>query len=278
MKTLKILLAIIVLIAAGIIIKDEIVWQFGDVGSLEPTSDSVASEELYEDPSCTVAGVVVHGDLYTYYDWESQDADDVTSAEGIVYSLERAQSLPNIKAIVLDIDSYGGYPVAAEEIADTLKDVVTKPTIAVIRGAGTSAAYWVASASDIIFASTLSDVGSIGVTQSYVGQSSSVQSDGKTYYQLSTGKFKDAGDPDKPLTTEERTLFERDLQIMHNTFVKAVAENRKLALEDVATLADGSSMLGEMALEKGLIDRIGTLRDAEDYLRTEVGVEPVVCW
>ena len=85
-------------------------------------------------------------------------------------------------------------------------------------------------------------------------------------------------DPEKPLTADERALAMRDLQISHEIFVKAVAENRMMDISKVRLLADGSSILGKMALENGLIDRIGGYSEVEGYLTEMMGYEPVVCW
>jgi protease-4 len=70
----------------------------------------------------------------------------------------------------------------------------------------------------------------------------------------------------------------RDLQITKEKFVQAVATNRNMSVADVEAIADGSSVLGETALEKKLIDQIGSYNDAEAYLAEQTGVPPVVCW
>jgi len=85
-------------------------------------------------------------------------------------------------------------------------------------------------------------------------------------------------DPEKPLTFEERQLLERDLQITLDVFIKTVSENRNLDIDKVRALADGSSMLGAMALANGLIDRIGGFYEVEDYLTELIGEEPEICW
>ena len=103
--------------------------------------------------------------------------------------------------------------MAAEEVVNALKNA-TKPTIALIREGGVSAAYYAASGADIIFASENSDVGSIGITMSYMDNTKKNQAEGLTYNQLSIGKYKDSGDPDKPLTAEEKELFMRDIKIL----------------------------------------------------------------
>ncbi|MFH1173012.1 MAG: S49 family peptidase, partial [bacterium] len=183
----------------------------------------------------------------------------------------------DIKAIFIEVDSGGGSPLAGEEIANALK-LATKPTVVMIRGMGASSAYYASTGADIIFASQNSDVGSIGVTWSYMDAAQKNQKEGLTYNQVSSGEFKDMGDPDKPLTKAERALAMRDINIMEENFIKAVAENRKLDIEKVRQMADGSSMLGQMALENGLIDKIGGINEVQDYLEETIGEKPEFCW
>jgi len=236
-----------------------------------------SSDEYYA--GCNVAGIILHGDLDTYAVSapETGESWNIVGSEDIVYWIKMAEEEPDVRAILLEIDSYGGYPVAAEEVTDALRGA-TKPTVAQIRGAGLSAAYWAATGADTIFASELSDVGSIGVTQSYVDASKYNETSGYTFNLLNTGKYKDMLNPEKSLTVEERALLMRDLQITHEAFIRAVAENRKLDINKVRALADGSSMLGEMALENGLIDKIGGTHEVEKYLEEVVGTEPEICW
>jgi protease-4 len=112
---------------------------------------------------------------------------------------------------------------------------------------------------------------------SYLDNSNKNLKEGLTYNQLSTGKFKDSGDPDKVLTLEEKKLFERDLNIVFNNFIEAVADNRKLSIPKVKQMADGSTMLGEAALKNGLIDRIGDIYTIKDYLKEKIGEDVEIC-
>lgn len=236
----------------------------------------------FSDMDCNVAGIEVHGFLITYIPNEDLDeagytiVDEIAS-ESINASIQDAEESTNIKAIILEVDSYGGFPVAAEEIANALRRA-KKPTVVLIREGAVSAAYWAATGADTIFASRNSDVGSIGVTMSYLDYSDQNAKEGIKYISLSSGKFKDAGDPDRPLTEEEKELFMRDVEIIHDNFVKVVADYRNLDIEKVREIADGSTVLGETALELGLIDRIGGFYDVKDYLAEMLGEEVKVCW
>ena len=89
---------------------------------------------------------------------------------------------------------------------------------------------------------------------------------------LASGKYKDYGNPDKPLTADERVLLERDLKIYHDQFIKEVAENRNLSVEDISKLADGSSMPGELALQNKLIDATGNQETARAWLAEQLGM------
>ena len=262
---------------------EEIAWS---------VSDSIIEylDEYYFIPEdqqgdCNVAGIELRGGLITYIPNENMECSygecyqlvDEVSSEDIVFAIKEAENNNSVKAIILEIDSVGGSPVAAEEVANALKKA-EKPTIAMIRDFGISAAYYAATGADIIFASANSDVGSIGVTMSYLDSVNKNQKDGLTYNQLSAGKFKDTFDPDKLLTAEEKQLIMRDVKILHEDFIKAVAENRNLDIEKIRQLADGSSMLGEMALENGLIDRIGSFYEVKGYIKEKIGEEVEICW
>ena len=82
----------------------------------------------------------------------------------------------------------------------------------------------------------------------------------------------------KPLTEEERAYFMRDVEIIKDNFITAVVKNRGLDIEKVRELADGSSMLGQMALKNGLIDKIGGQFEAEKHIEEQIEEEVEVCW
>lgn len=290
-KAMRIFTMVIIFVAALIIIKDEVVWRL-DFGSGDFDGDyavdSNADTKNGLAPDCNVMGINLHDALVTYIPSsaraiatsENEDGElieDLTSSEAITYYLKKMEQEKQIKAVVLEIDSYGGSPVAGEEIVEAVQKM-QKPVIAFIRGGAVSAAYLAASAADIIFASKYSDIGGIGVTMSYVDNVQQNKNEGLFFNELSSGKFKDMPNTNKPLTAEEKALLMRDINIMHNNFVKAVAENRKLAIAKVTALADGSTMMGEAALQNGLIDKIGGLPEVKKYLQEQLNEPVEICW
>ena len=233
---------------------------------------------------CNVADITLYGTL-VYYPSENSGAAssaagdgtlDQTAAEDVRQEIEQANADPNIKAILLQIDSPGGDPVAGEDIADALKNSNT-PTAAYVADEGTSAAYWAATGAQAIFASADSALGDIGVTNSYLQQTQQDTANGLQFISITAGPYKDMGNPDSPLTSAEKGLLQRDVDITYRNFVQQVAANRNLSVASVTAIADGSSMLGQMALQDGLIDRIGSIYDTEDYLAKKIGGPVTLC-
>lgn len=244
-------------------------------------SDSSLFDDEITDEDCSVVGIEIHGSVLTYVpdhaDGDSFFNYDVTSSENVIATIRSANEDENVKAILIEVDSAGGSPVGGEEIANALRNS-EKPTVAMIREIGTSAAYLAASGTDYIFASKNSDVGSIGVTMSYLDNTGKNKKEGYTFEQLSAGKYKDYGNPDKPLTSEERALIQNDLDTIHKNFIAYVAENRNLPIVDVQKIATGASFLGEKAKALGLIDEIGGIFEVEKYLEEKIGEKPEICW
>jgi protease-4 len=230
------------------------------------------------DGYCNIAVIPVVGDITTL-DPIPEEGGTVayTNADAVAAQIRYAEYDPNILGMLVRIDSYGGYPAASEVVAHAVKNSPL-PSVGLIREAGTSGGYLVATGADTIIASPFSDVGGIGITMSYLENWKQNQDSGLNWVSLTSAPFKDYGSPDKPLSDAERKLLERDLGIWHDYFVSSVAENRKLPAEEVARLADGSSMPGKLALEHKLIDALGNQETARTYFAQtlDMPVEDVV--
>lgn len=209
----------------------------------------------------------------------STDGDNwmpTVKSAGIVEQIEKADKNTEIKAILLEINSPGGTPVATDEIASAVKSA-NKTTVAVIRETGASGAYWIATAADKIFANRMSVTGSIGVQASRLEYYGLMADYNITYRQLISGRLKDAGTPLRQMTSEEKQLFQRLLDGLHEEFIATVAENRNLPKEKVREMATGFVYLGSEAKELGLVDELGGKKEALTYLEKELNItaEPV---
>jgi len=183
-------------------------------------------------------------------------------SQKVVKVLKAASEAKNVKAIILEINSPGGTVVASKEIADAVKEL-DKPVVAVIREIGTSGAYWVASATDYIYADELSLTGSIGVNGGYLEFSGFMDKYGVGYQELKGGKFKDAGNPYEALSEEEKKILQSKIDVIHESFIKSVAENRGMEFNEVKKFSEGLYYLGVEAKEIGLIDDFGGMKEAK---------------
>lgn len=246
--------------------------------------DSAGKEDDAEERTCNVKGINLYGDLATYipaddYSELGELKEDKTSSENIYFAVKNAERDEDVRAIIIEVDSGGGDPVAGEEINSVIKKS-TKPVIVYIRSVGASSAYWAISGADKIYSMKTSAVGGIGVNYSYVDFSKSGEKDGATFNELSSAKFKNIMSPYKELTDEEKELIMDDLQKTHNLFVESVAENRGLEFEKVKDIADGWAYNGLDSLKFGLIDDIGGLDEVKEYLKKEIlnDEDAKICW
>ena len=181
--------------------------------------------------------------------------------EKIISQLDEARKNPNVKAILIRVNSPGGSAAASQEIYEELKKV-EKPVVVSVSEVCASGAYYVASAADRIIANRSSSVGSIGVIMQIPNFEDLYEKLGIKYTTIKQGKFKDVGSPDRPITEEEIRLLETQLKEIYGQFIADVAEGRNMDAGEVEELATGWVFLGTEALELGLIDGIGNYKDA----------------
>lgn len=220
-------------------------------------------ENNISDGTCNIAVLPIEGVILPYYGIGGYEM--ITTPESVESYMDAVESEEQIKAVLVEINSPGGTPVASERIAERFRSS-NLPVVGLIGDTGASGGYMIAAATDYLIASPMSDVGSIGVNMSYIEESEKNEEEGLTYVQLTTGKFKDLGSPNRPITDEEKELLMEDLNIVHNYFVDLVSEYRGIERSVVAELADGSTMPGQKALEANLIDKLGNRAEAKESL------------
>lgn len=227
----------------------------------------VPSQELTQG---NVAVIPIKGSISTEGKGDLLDSKGVDSAK-VVDWIKEADKDAKTKALLLEIDSPGGSPVATDEIVRAVKEA-DKPVIAVIRESGNSGAFWIATAADRIFADPMSLTGSIGVVGSRLEFAGLLKDYNVTYRRLVAGQYKDAGSRWKEMTPEEEALFQKMLDEVHARFIADVAANRKLPVEKVQELANGFVYTGVQAKEYGLIDALGNKDDAVRHIEQQLNI------
>lgn len=169
----------------------------------------------------------------------------------------------SVKAMVLRIDSPGGVVGPSQEIYEEVRKLAARKKVVVSMGSlAASGGYYIASPATLIYANPGTITASIGVLIKFSNLEGLFGKLGVRSTTIKTGSFKDAGAPDHPLTAEDRAMFQALIDSTHQQFVKAVAEGRKLPIDEVSKIADGRVLSGEQAKAAKLVDRLGNLPDA----------------
>ena len=186
-------------------------------------------------------------------------------SQAIADKIDAANEDPNVEAVVLEINSPGGAPVASHEIVRAV-DRVDKPVVAQIREAGASGAYWIASAADYVVADPVSITGSVGVVGSYLEFSGLLDDYNVSYQRFVAGEYKDLGSPFKNVSEDEEALFQEKIDLLGEYFLEDVVENRGLTPEQEARVATAQIFVGVESVEAGLVDELGGRQVTKQYL------------
>ena len=168
-----------------------------------------------------------------------------------------------VKAVVLRVDSPGGVVGPSQEIYAAVKTLAKVKKVVVSMGSvAASGGYYVSAPATLIYANPGTITGSIGVLMKFSNIEGLMDKVGMKAFTLKTGKFKDVGSPVRTMTPEERAMLQEVIDSTHAQFVRAVAEGRRMPVEEVRRIANGRIFSGEQALSLKLVDRLGTLQDA----------------
>jgi len=179
----------------------------------------------------------------------------------------------SIRAIVLRIDSPGGGVAASQEIHQEVRRVRTggKLVVASLGSVAASGGYYVACVADRIFANAGTVTGSIGVIVQLASAEELLRKVGVESTVITSGPFKDSGNPTRSLRPEERQVFQALVDDVYQQFIEAVAQGRSLPIDEVRQVADGRIYTGRQAKDLRLVDELGSLHDAIAYAASTIG-------
>ncbi|MDI9611969.1 MAG: signal peptide peptidase SppA [Acidobacteriota bacterium] len=191
----------------------------------------------------------------------------ITDSREFVEQLEDYGNRPGVRAVVVRIDSPGGGVAATQEIFEAIRKFRAesgKKVVVSMASVAASGGYYVACASDRIFANRGTITGSIGVIAQWYNYGDLLRWARMQDVVIKSGELKDAGSGSRPMTKEEKAYFQALIDDMYGQFVADVARGRNLPEEEIRRLADGRVFTGQEAHENHLIDEIGTYQDAVD--------------
>ncbi len=187
----------------------------------------------------------------------------ILDTEDILRDIQMLNEEDTIKAVVIRIDSPGGAVGASQELFTEIKRLAkAKPVVASMGSIAASGGFYAAIGADQIIASPGTLTGSMGVIMKFPNFEEIFQKIGYRSETIKSGKFKDIGATNHTITKEERALLQDVIDTVHQQFIAAIAESRKLSVADVTKVADGRIFSGEQAKELGLIDELGNFHDA----------------
>ena len=225
-----------------------------------------------------IAGIILTSE--NPYDPFSFLLTNVTYGYSVKTRLMKVANDPQVKGVVLEIDSPGGTITGAKAISDGVEYFRQKtgnPVVAHISGLGASGAYWVSASSNQIMADTGSLSGSIGVIIGPFKYYNKVLSEstltgsvttekGIESLNITAGTDKDFDDPYKKLSTSAQKILQAGIDNEYDIFVNYISSNRKIPADKIRDEIGAMVYGNKQALELGLIDSVGNRQDA--YLKS----------
>ena len=205
-----------------------------------------------------IAVIPIHGSLVKRA-LGMDAASGLTSYSEIASMLDAALADPQVRGILLDIDSPGGEASGSFELSRRVREVAAvKPVWAVANDAAYSAAYALAASAQRLFVTETGGVGSIGVIALHVDQSVKDAKDGYRFTAITAGAHKNDYSPHEPLSDTARTELQGEVDRLYTLFTDHVAAMRGLDIGAVRATEAGL-FFGNQAVTQGLADGVQTL-------------------
>ena len=203
----------------------------------------------------------------------------IIEAKTVVEEINGYVKDSSVRAIVLRVDSPGGGVVPSQEIYNEVKKARAVKKVVVSMGSvAASGGYYISAPADRIVANPGTITGSIGVIMVVPNLKGLLEKVGIKTEVVKSGKNKDLASVFRGIGDEERQIIQGVMDDVHEQFIAAVAEGRKMEIDKTRKISDGRIFSGRQAIGVGLVDEIGDLDDAVKVAGKLAGIdgEPVV--
>ena len=192
----------------------------------------------------------------------------VTGYDGLRASLAAALRAPEVRGIVLHVDSPGGDAAGCFDLAEEIRAArAEKPIVAIVDQFAYSAAYALACAAEAITVPVGGGIGSIGVIRPRLDFTRAADAMGMRVELITFGEFKADGNPMQPITAVERSRLQAEIDVLGGLFVAFVAAARNLPAARIAATEAGT-FIGQAGVAAGLADAVMAPDAAfRDFLR-----------
>lgn len=212
---------------------------------------------------------------------ESSSATSAFSQEqsitpaGLTNIFEKLRTNPDLKAIVLKINSPGGSVTASEEIYQLIRSyrqILNVPIIASYGEVAASGGYYISLAADDLVANSTTLTGSIGVIMQTINYSDLAAKYGVKNVVIKSGANKNLLDPMEPIDPNQIAILQQTVDEAYSIFTNRVMERRHIEAAVLAPLADGRVLTGLQAQSAGLVDSIGTFNQAVEKAASQANL------
>lgn len=201
-------------------------------------------------------------------------SDEGINSEKLVKELTKLTQNEKIKGVVLRVNSPGGSAFGSEQIWKAVIDLKEKKPVAVSMGDyAASGGYYISCPADRIFAHATTLTGSIGIF-GMIANLNELLTDkmGLAFDEVKTNKYSNFPTMTQAMSGDEKALMQAHIERGYALFLKRCAEGREMPLPQLAAIAEGRVWSGEMALQRNLVDEIGSLQDAIAWVAEQANV------
>jgi protease-4 len=220
---------------------------------------NIRRETSHKQAADKIAVVVAKG---TIFDGEQPEGD--IGGDTLSQILSEVRYDPQVKAIVLRVDSPGGSAFAADNIRDSLYGQGNQqvPIVVSMGSYAASGGYWIAAEADKIVAMPSTITGSIGVYSMIPSFEKTLAKLGVNSDGVGTTDIADIMQLDRPMSKQAKVILQSSVDHIYDRFINLVANGRGQSPEAIHDIAQGRIWTGQQALENGLVDQLGGLNDA----------------
>ncbi len=219
-----------------------------------------------------IAVIYANGSIMSGRGTSGPFGDEIIGSETMVKTIKEAAENDRVKAIVLRVNSPGGSAVASDIIWRALEQV-DKPVVVSMGDVAASGGYYISMGADHIYAEPGTITGSIGVVGGKLALEGLFEKLGITTSYVTRGENSGALSVMQPFSESERKAMQRTMNEIYEIFVTKAAAGREMDVEELKELAGGRIYTGEVAVENGLVDDLGTLDDAFEKAKELAGLE-----
>lgn len=208
----------------------------------------------------------------------------IMESKNLIELIHKAEEDKETKAIIVRINSPGGAVGPTQEVYEEIRRIDKKydqsegkegkPIYASFGTIAASGGYYLGAATRRIYSNSGTLTGSIGVIMQFMDLSRLYEFAMLNQQNIKSGRYKDVGQPNRPISPEEKALLEGVISGVHEQFMRDILRTREGKIKgELQELAQGQIFSGEQALKFGLVDELGSLWQAGRKIHEELKLE-----